>query len=381
MKNTRPKEKYDTENEQGCETAEEPQKKKGSAKKYLLSGAFLIALMAVTFYVIFRDTSIQDIWDLLKDVRLPFVFAGILSMLAYITVQGLIIGLAAKCIHVNLRLTQMLQYSFIGFFYSGITPSSTGGQPMQVYHMCRDRLSPSRTTLVMFITNIAYQLAVVLIGLLAFFFKMKYIAGIHGGIIAVFFVGLSINLFILFILAGVLFSENTLKKMLSGIVAFLCRIRIIKKPDKALRSIEKYLEEFEEGVKLIRANRKRFILTLLATLLQFLFYHLIPYFVYRAFGFSEYSFVDFIAIGAVLYVAVSMFPLPGAVGAAESGFVLLFGTLFGKAIMPAMLLSRFITFYTMMLVSGVISAYAQLRRPYNLSKSHSPNNDKTEPFN
>ena len=58
MKNTRPKEKYDTENEQGCETAEEPQKKKGSAKKYLLSGAFLIALMAVTFYVIFRDTSI-----------------------------------------------------------------------------------------------------------------------------------------------------------------------------------------------------------------------------------------------------------------------------------------------------------------------------------
>ncbi|PKM72364.1 MAG: hypothetical protein CVU91_10215 [Firmicutes bacterium HGW-Firmicutes-16] len=360
------KERPDTE----PEAAEEPAKKKGSAKKYVLSGAFLAVLMAVTFYIIFRDTSIDEVWSLLKTVRLPFVYAGMLSILAYISVQAFIIGMAAACIHIKLKPWEMLQYSFAGFFYSGVTPSSTGGQPMQVYHMCRDRLSASKTTLVMFVTNITYQFAVVLIGVIAFCFKLNYIASIHGGIIAVFIIGLSINLGMLLFLAGVLFSENTLKKALRGIVSFLCRIRIIKKPEKALRIINKYLEEFEEGVKLIKANRGRFLITLLASILQFLFYHAVPYFVYKAFGLTGYTFIDFLSISAFLYVAVSMFPLPGAVGAAESGFVLLFGPLFGKMILPAMLLSRFISYYTMLLLSGVISAFAQLRKPYNLTKEH-----------
>lgn len=32
----------------------------------------------------------------------------------------------------------LYQYSFIGFFYSGITPSATGGQPVQLYYMSKD---------------------------------------------------------------------------------------------------------------------------------------------------------------------------------------------------------------------------------------------------
>lgn len=355
------------------ESEDEPVKKKGSAKKYILSGAFLVILMAVTFYVIFKDTSIDEVWGLLKTVRLSFVYAGILSILAYILVQGFIIGMAASCIHIKLKPWEMLQYSFIGFFYSGVTPSSTGGQPMQVYHMCRDRLSASKTTLIMFVTNITYQFAVVLIGLVAFGFKLTFIANIHGGIIAIFIISLSINIGMLLFLAGVLFSENTLKKALRSIVSFLCRIKIIRKPEKALRSINKYLEEFEEGVKLIKANRGRFLIALFASILQFLFYHAVPYFVYRAFGLSGYTFIDFLSISAFLFVAVSMFPLPGAVGAAESGFVLLFGPLFGKMILPAMLLSRFISFYTMFILSGIVSAYAQLRKPYDLAKEHELN--------
>ena len=35
-------------------------------------------------------------------------------------------------------LWRCIQYSFIGFFYSGITPSATGGQPVQLYYMNKD---------------------------------------------------------------------------------------------------------------------------------------------------------------------------------------------------------------------------------------------------
>ncbi|MEA4894711.1 MAG: lysylphosphatidylglycerol synthase transmembrane domain-containing protein [Oscillospiraceae bacterium] len=347
-----------------------PEKKKNSVKKYVLSGAFLLVLMAATFYVIFRDTSMGEIWGLLKKVRVPYVFAGILTMAGFFIFQGSVIGLSAECQQIRLTPWEMMQYSFISFFYSGITPSSAGGQPMQFYYMCRDKMSPPKATLVLFITNMAYQIVIVVLGLLTFFIKIKYIISVSGTIILLFFLGLGLNILILLILLGTMFSENLLRRILNKALSFLSKIKIIKNAEKAQTSVNCYLEEFKEGVVLIKANGRRFTLILLCTAAHFLFYHLVPFFVYKAFGLSGSTVIDLVAISAVLYVALNLFPLPGSMGAAEGGFVIMFGPLFAKAALPAMLLSRFINFYTMLIFSGIFSAYSQLRRPYDMKKGH-----------
>jgi len=355
----------------GFAASEPPKKKKNKRSKYLLSGAFLLVLMAVTFYVIFKDTSIYDIWAVLKNVKPSYAIAGLLSMLGFFVFQGIVINLSAQCVKIKLTTWEMMQYSFVSFFYSGITPSAIGGQPMQFYHMCRDKMSPSTATLVLFVTNLTYQIVILVLGLIMFFAKLNFIISVSSTIIIFFCLGLSVNLFILLVLIGVLFSENLLRRILKSVVSFLSKIKIIKNPDKVLRGIDIYIEEYKRGIALVKANGKRFFFIMLSTIAHFLLYHMIPYFVYRALGFSEYSLFDFVAISAVLYVAINMFPLPGSVGAAERGFVLLFGPLFGSTTLTAMLLTRFINFYTMILLSGVFSAYAQLRKPYNLSKDHS----------
>lgn len=354
--------------------SETPGKKKSNVKNYLLSGVFLIALMAVTFYVIFKDNSIKDIWGVLRHVKLVYASAGILAMLGFFYFQGLVINLSSQCVKVRLSTWEMMQYSFVGFFYSGITPSAIGGQPMQFYHMCRDKMNVSLATLVLFLANLTYQIVIVVLGLVMFIAKHQFVASINGTIVIFFFLGLSVNVIILLIIAGALLSESLLRKVLNGFVSFLTKIKIIKDPQNALVSIENYLEEFKSGVGLLKANKLRFFCILLSTSAHFLLYHMIPFFVYRAFGFMDYSLFDFVAISAVLYVAINMFPLPGSVGAAESGFVMLFTPFFGKTILPAMLLSRFINFYTMIILSGIFAAFAQLRKPYNLS-------DKTHEFN
>jgi len=351
--------------------SETPDKEKSNAKKYLLSGIFLLALMAITFYVIFKDNSIKDIWGVLKHVKLIYASAGILAMLGFFFFQGLVINLSAQCVKIKLTTWEMLQYSFVSFFYSGITPSAIGGQPMQLYHMCRDKMSVSRATLVLFVTNLTYQIVIVVLGLVMFITKYQFVVSVHSTIVVFFFLGLSVNLIILLIIAGALLSENLLRKVLNGFVSLLTKIKIIKKPESALHSIENYLQEFKSGVALLKANKLRFFLILLSTSAHFLLYHMIPFFVYRAFGFMDNSIFDFIAISAILYVAINMFPLPGSVGAAESGFIWLFTPFFGKTILPAMLLSRFINFYTMIILSGIFAGFAQLRKPYDLSaESH-----------
>ena len=57
---------------------------------------------------------------------------------------------------------------------------------------------------------------------------------------------------------------------------------------------------------------------------------------------------------AVLYISVASLPLPGAMGASEGGFMIMFKILFPATILSsAMLLSRGISFYLSLILSAI----------------------------
>ncbi len=68
------------------------------------------------------------------------------------------------------KLHQCIRYSFIGFFYSCITPSASGGQPAQIYYMSKDGLDVSVSTLVLMIVTITYKAVLVLVGFVVLLF-------------------------------------------------------------------------------------------------------------------------------------------------------------------------------------------------------------------
>lgn len=55
-------------------------------------------------------------------------------------------------------------------------------------------------------------------------------------------------------------------------------------------------------------------------------------------------------------ISVSILPLPGAVGASEGMFILMFSRFYAEDyLMPAMLLTRGITFYFMLIMNCIIT--------------------------
>ena len=67
--------------------------------------------------------------------------------------------------------------------------------------------------------------------------------------------------------------------------------------------------------------------------------------------------VNFIMLQSIVSLAVSAVPLPGAVGASESGFLVMFsGFLSSSQLLPVMVLSRGISFYGFLVVSGLAVA-------------------------
>lgn len=332
--------------------------------RHLLSNLFMLLLMAVTFYIIFKDNSLPDILQALRGLNPLFIAVAAVMMLLSILFQGLALGEPFNMFGCPIRLRRKVDYALTGFFFSAITPSSTGGQPMQIYYMCRDNLHLSHVTVSMLVANIGYQFILLAYGISMYLLRFRLINDNMQGFTALFIFGIVMNLVILLAISFALFSTNFAKKLANGVLTLLCRMRIIKN-ERAYRAyVSRQIDEYAGCSELIRRHPLMLFRVLLYTFLQMTAQYLVPFFVYKAFGLSGGSLLDLLALQAALYLAVSFLPLPGAVGASESGFVRLFGLFFSAGnIVPAMLVSRGISFYAMLLLSGAAVLYMQARRP------------------
>ena len=116
------------------------------------------------------------------------------------------------------------------------------------------------------------------------------------------------------------------------------------------------MEEYAAGAGILRRNPALLPMLLGLNALQLTAVFSVPYVVYRAFGLSGTGPALFLGTQALVTLAVSSLPLPGAVGPAEGGFVAAFAPIFGAGLVtPAMLVSRGISFYAFLIISGAVA--------------------------
>ena len=113
--------------------------KKQNRNHMIFYAAFFLAVMFLTFHLIFKNTELDDIYEALDLMHPGYLFAAALDAVLFVALEGIIIWYLISALHKEYGLPgkgsgvlRCIGYSFIGFFYSGITPSATGGQPMQL---------------------------------------------------------------------------------------------------------------------------------------------------------------------------------------------------------------------------------------------------------
>jgi hypothetical protein len=81
--------------------------------------------------------------------------------------------------------------------------------------------------------------------------------------------------------------------------------------------------------------------------------------VYKAFGLAGASAGLIILMQGAIAVAVDMLPLPGGMGISEKLFMEMFLPIFGsKLLLPGMILSRGLGYYTELIISAVFTIVA-----------------------
>lgn len=331
-------------------------------KKRILEAAFFLLVMILSFYTVFRGQDMEQVDAALRRLSPMALGAAVLTALFFVSAEGMMIWYLLRSMHGASSLRQCISYSFIGFFYSGITPSATGGQPMQLYYMCKDKNSPAESSVVLMTVALLYKFVLVLIGIAILLFWNGPLRGYLRGYYPLYLLGLALNLALVLILLAVMLAPGGVRRVIVGAEGLLVRCRVMK-PSAARRDkIDRFIDGYRGAVGFLLQHKGKVWNVCLFTLLQRCSVFILTWIIYRGFGLEGVDALTVMMLQASVYIAVDMLPVPGAQGITELMYRSIFSTVFtGGTLMPSLYVSRGISFYFLLIVGIAVSLWRRFK--------------------
>ena len=153
-----------------------------SKGKRLAGGILLLGLIVLTFYLLLRNQPVSQLLEVLGRVKPGYVVLGLGLMFVFVGSEALCTKLILGRLGPRLPYRNCLGYSFVGFYVSSITPSSTGGQPAQIYYMSKDSVPAAHGSLNMMLIAVCYQVVTLGYAVAAFLLLPSVRAGMGAGL-------------------------------------------------------------------------------------------------------------------------------------------------------------------------------------------------------
>lgn len=328
--------------------------------KRLLSILFFFGILALTIWYVFHDENLSQISLYLSDANLWYVVPAVGAVIAFIVGESVVICYLLHKLGTRPKFWHCCLYSFIGFFYSAITPSASGGQPMQVVAMRRDGIPGAVSTVVLAIVTITYKLVLVLLGIAVLVFRPASIVRYLDGVEPLMYLGLTLNVVAIAFLLMAVFHPGAARACMTLFFKIVNKIRPFRNPEKVTQRIENSVNQYSGTAAFFKDNPRIITHVFLMTLVQRFCLFSVMWFTYHAFGLSGESGFVVIMLYAMISVAVDMLPLPGGMGISETLFLAIFEPILGEAlVIPGMIVCRGISYYTQLLISAIMTGVSQ----------------------
>ena len=325
-------------------------------RRRLVEILFFLAVMALSFYTVFHGQDISQIWEELKKLSVFSICAAIATALFFVSAEGVMICYLLRALGGKSGLLRCISYSFIGFFYSGITPSATGGQPMQLYYLKKDGNSLADSSVVLMVVALIYKFVLVVWGVLMLLFWRGPLKSYLGSyFFGLYLLGLALNAGLVAILLGVMLWPEGMKGLIRGVERLLVLIHLLKPSEKRKEKVLRFVDGYRNAIGFLIDHKRKVCFVVAFTCLQRASVFVLTYIIYRGFNLEGTDMLAVMFLQASVYIAVDMLPVPGAQGITELMYRSVFLSVFTERfIMPSLYVTRGISFYFLLLVSLVV---------------------------
>lgn len=331
-------------------------------KKNIFNAVFLIIVFSFTFYSVFRGQDMAAIFSRVITASPGYLIIGVICVILFIYGESHIIHYMLGSLSIKSKRFTCFLYSCIGFFFSCITPSASGGQPAQVYYMKKNKIPIPTATVILMVVTITYKMVLVVVGLFLIIVQQNFVNKYLTAILPVFYLGILLNVFCVTAMMILTFNQKLAKFIIIKGYEILVKLHIMKHRKERIAKLEKSMDNYNDTANYLRKNKPVIFKVFVITLIQRFIMFFATYFTYKAFGLKGASIYDVVMLQAVISVSVDMLPLPGGMGISEGLFLKIFIPIFGvELLMPGMILSRGLGYYTQLLLSAVFTCVAHLR--------------------
>lgn len=331
--------------------------------KNILCGGAVLALLAWTVHTILQEQTPGQLASALLSADWRVLLLGIPLMAVFLCCEAKATHAILHALGCGQPFRRCAYYSSVGFFFSTITPSATGGQPAQVLAMSRDGVPAASGALDMLLVTIGYNTAAMLWGVYALFTAGDLTERLGGQVGLLLGLGLAIFALLDVFMFLFLFLPGPAKRLLYGCIALAARVYPPLDRAGLEAKADEHLAEYRRGAELIRRSPVLLLQVVGLSMAQLACSYAMPYVVYRAFGLTGFGLGEIMALQALCSIAVGYLPLPGSAGAAENVFLRGFLLIYGEALVaPAMILSRTLNCYLVLIATGIVLAAGRALR-------------------
>ena len=206
--------------------------------------SFLLIALSITavFFIAFSNEDLTNAWDAIKQMNL-FWLAGIFGCwLVYTVCDGMNYWFYLRWQGFKISIGRAVNVALIGFYYCNITPSSAGGQPMQVNSLRKAGIPVGYGTMAVTIRFIANQTMTSVIALVLYFLNRDFVHQQLAGAIWLVRVGWLINFAAVPLVLLAAFKRNWVQKLAEMMIRFLEKIYLVRNMEAAVSKVTEVLD-------------------------------------------------------------------------------------------------------------------------------------------
>lgn len=318
-------------------------------KKKLLWACLSLLIAGLTIWAVAsqsRSFSPADLWALVKSAKKGWLAAALLAMFGFIFFEGMAIIRVADRLGYRKSPLNGTLYGASDVYFSAITPSATGGQPVCAWFMMRDGIPGATATVTLLITLVMYTLALLLSGIVTMLISFPVLLAFSRLSKAMIALGSFILLFLGLFFLMLLMKPKILHRICGSFLRFLEKIHLMRSARKLKAKLDTVMAEYTLCSKMLLGKTHVLIESFFWNLCQRLSYFMVTFLIFMAVGKGAGMAAKATAVQCLACVGSNCIPIPGAMGAADYMLLDGFSQLLNEENAVTMeMLCRGVTFY------------------------------------
>lgn len=333
-------------------------KDKSRASKIFQMAMFALSLGLLVYFCV-SGNNLVILLNSLPSLNLFWLLCAAGCVVLNWMMDGMVIqALVQHAYEAEYTYRRAFKITMIGQYFNSVTPYAVGGQPMQLVALLRQGVSSGIAISTLVRKFLVYQTSITAFSLFVILIRYSFFRSKFQAFMALAFIGFVYQAGSVVLLMLFTYSPKFTTRLIKAVIWLLTKIHVVKKPEETREKVRNQLQFYLENNRAMKGNRRLTLRIYGYTLIQLTALFSVPFFIYKAFHSPGAPIIDMISAQCFVTMISGYTPLPGAAGAAEGSFLVIFQIFFSeKIITQAMLLWRLLAYYSSVIVGAFFAGF------------------------